>query len=564
MATSGSFHTSGYKGRYLRFEWTQKSQSIADNTTTIHWELKGAGGLSTDWYYTGNVKLWIYGSLVYQSTENFKLYHQTVASGDIVISHNADGNKSFSASCEAGIYNWGDPTCTGSGSWALTQIPRKAVLTGAPSFTDIDSPSITYGNPAGEAASVQAHISWDGGSIPYRRISNTATTYTFNLTEGERNLLRKACQAPSITVAFTIYTNMGGHEYYDSLHRSFSVVDADPEVSLSVQVEDDVSKRVTGNNHTIVRGVSSVGGYLTYNPKKMASIVESGMSAGYGWKKDNPITFVNVSNPNFSGFALDSRGNRTEVSRNLDMIPYVPVTCVFSLIGTMDEHSNAAIHLDVSGQYFNGSFGAQQNGLYVFYRIKKADGQYTDRVRIDPTISGNSYTAAVDIPVDDYTAVYTVQLYSGDQIGSGWSEEQNISIRPIFEVYENSVFFNVPIYVQNRGIGHTVISSGRDGPWAWRKYSDGTADLTLSMDVAIAPYNTDTVLGHSFVTVSPPPPFPVLEYLGIGSSCRAGNGFSVVEGTWVESNKALKFFWSSTYASAINCEIRAVAMAKWK
>lgn len=123
MASSGSFKTSAYSGRYLVFAWSIKSQDVAANKTTISWSLKGAGGDST-WYKSGNFKVVIAGVTVYSSAARIELANgTTVASGTHTLVHNADGSKSFTASAEAGIYTTA-VNCTGSGSFTLDTIPR--------------------------------------------------------------------------------------------------------------------------------------------------------------------------------------------------------------------------------------------------------------------------------------------------------------------------------------------------------------------------------------------------------------------------------------------------------
>jgi hypothetical protein len=123
MASSGSFNTSSYEGRYLTFAWTEKSQDVATNKTVISWTLKGAGGSST-WYMSGNFKVVIAGVTVYSSATRIQLSNGTlVASGTHTFVHNADGSKSFTASAEAGIYTTA-VNCTGSGSFTLDTIPR--------------------------------------------------------------------------------------------------------------------------------------------------------------------------------------------------------------------------------------------------------------------------------------------------------------------------------------------------------------------------------------------------------------------------------------------------------
>lgn len=123
MASNGSFNTSAYEGRLLTFAWTQKSQDVANNKTTIEWTLKGAGGDST-WYMAGAFKLVIDSKTVYTSTTRIQLAKgTTVASGTYTFTHNSDGSRSFTASAEAGIYTHA-VNCKGSGSFTLNTIPR--------------------------------------------------------------------------------------------------------------------------------------------------------------------------------------------------------------------------------------------------------------------------------------------------------------------------------------------------------------------------------------------------------------------------------------------------------
>lgn len=123
MASSGSFNTSSYEGRYLQFAWKETSQNVANNTTTISWTLKGAGGDST-WYNAGNFKVVIAGETVYSSATRIRLAKDTlVASGTYTFKHNADGAKSFTASAEAGIYTVA-VNCQGAQTFALDIIAR--------------------------------------------------------------------------------------------------------------------------------------------------------------------------------------------------------------------------------------------------------------------------------------------------------------------------------------------------------------------------------------------------------------------------------------------------------
>jgi hypothetical protein len=123
MATSGSFNTTAYSGRYLQFTWKRSGVNVASNTSTITWTLKGAGSASV-WYKAGNFKVVIEGETVYSSTARINLDNGTaVASGTYTLKHDANGTKSFTASAEAGIYTTA-VNCTGSGTFTLDPIAR--------------------------------------------------------------------------------------------------------------------------------------------------------------------------------------------------------------------------------------------------------------------------------------------------------------------------------------------------------------------------------------------------------------------------------------------------------
>lgn len=131
MASSGSVSTTGYGGRHLVLSWSQVSQSVANNTTTISWTLKGAGSASFSYCYARNFTVIINGVTVLNSqgdSSEVKLYNGTiVSSGSLTIAHDSDGNKSFSVSVTAGIYDW-TPNKTGSGAFQLNRIPRISTL----------------------------------------------------------------------------------------------------------------------------------------------------------------------------------------------------------------------------------------------------------------------------------------------------------------------------------------------------------------------------------------------------------------------------------------------------
>lgn len=125
MASSGSITTGEKQGRSVTLSWTLSSQSVEKNTSTISWSLKGSGSAS-GYVKSGGFKAVINGTTVYSTSTDSRIELRNgtvVASGSTTITHNADGTKSFSLSCEAGVYTYA-VSVSASGIHTLNTIPR--------------------------------------------------------------------------------------------------------------------------------------------------------------------------------------------------------------------------------------------------------------------------------------------------------------------------------------------------------------------------------------------------------------------------------------------------------
>lgn len=188
MATSGSTSVTVTSWDTLKFSWSQSSQSIAANTTTITWKLQliaGSSGrisstASKDWSVTVN-------GTKYSGTNTIGISNnatKTLASGTTVISHNSDGTKTFSYSFSqeiritfSGTYIG---TKSGSGSGTLNTIPRATTPTLSASSAYMGD-KVTISLP--RASSSLLHdlaYSFNGGA--YVKIEHdVATSYTWTV-----------------------------------------------------------------------------------------------------------------------------------------------------------------------------------------------------------------------------------------------------------------------------------------------------------------------------------------------------------------------------------------------
>lgn len=368
MATSGSFDTnhrvSGKYNTYATFSWWQTGQSIDGNYTDISWSLTGKTASQHQNIYVYNVSVTVNGATTSKNFNGSMYDGTTLLTGTARIYHNNDGTKNFSASAGLAMYSSGS-WYSGSGSWNLDSIPRKATIKSAPNFNDEENPTITYENKAGNSVnSLQACVSLDGSKddIAYRDISKTGTSYKFNLTEAERNVLRNATKTSnSRTVTFFVRTIIGGNTFYDTVDKTFSIVNANPVFSnYAFHDGNSTTTAITGNNQWIIQNKSSLVVDITSANKATAK--KSATMASYVYEISSysgsanyttsdlskTIGAINASqNQNLKVTAIDSRNNSTAVSKTVNIVPYA--TPVLNVSATRQNNFEANTTIKVSG-----------------------------------------------------------------------------------------------------------------------------------------------------------------------------------------------------------------------
>ena len=413
MANSGSFTTTSCEGRSLTFNWSVRSQNVASNQTTINWSLVGSGSYTAGWVTCGNFKVIIDGKQVYYSSTRVNVYSGTVvASGTYTFTHDSSGNKSFTASAEAGIY-YVSVNCSGSGTWSLPSISRSATITNAPNFNDEQNPVLTYSNPAGNnVTSLQACISLTGAvaDIPYRNISKTGTSYTFNLTDAERNTLRQNTSGKTRTVYFVVQTVINGQTLRNSKQVTLTITNANPVInSLSYVDSNSSTVAITQNNQQIIQNQSTL--QLTISgvsAKKYASISKVMYSINsYTVDITNSYTSpVNIGTINYSSnfnlivTATDSRGYSSSKTITIQMLAWKLPYATISLA----RRSNFYAETDMLVNAYCSSVN-NKNSLTIKYQYKKSsDSSYSSLV----TIANNTQTTATFDNSYDYDFKFIV------------------------------------------------------------------------------------------------------------------------------------------------------------
>lgn len=446
MATSGSFNTNGYEGRYLTFSWSLASQSAETNSSVISWSLKGAGNASSSWYNAGNFKVVINGTTVYSSSTRIKLYNGTlVASGSLTINHNNDGSKSFSASAQAGIY-YVAVNCTGSSSWSLPTINRYALISSVANFNDNGDPSVAFTNP--NNATCKFDLVVNNSVIATRTVSNPTSPYKFILTDGERNSLRNSTpNSNTLTVTYRLNTMSGSSVINtDSRNATMTIVAANPTISgISYRDTNSTTTTITGNDQNIIQGNSTVsftigsiqalkGATLTNVKITINSVtVSSSLSGASQTNKVVSFGTINSSSSLAANIVVtDSRGNTSTSSVNITMLAWSLPTAIITCARKNNYYSET--DLTVNADY--SSLGGV-NTISIKYQTKQS--------------SSSSWSSLVSIQDDvtttinlDNTKAWDIKVIVTDRLGS---TTYNLSIDrgiPIvfFDRLRRSVGFN--------------------------------------------------------------------------------------------------------------------------
>ena len=127
-----------------------------------------------------------------------------------------------------------------------------------------------------------------------------------------------------------------------------------------------------------------------------------------------------------------------------ELIDYIKLTCNLDVaIPTTDGKTS----LNISGNYFNGSFGKVANTLQVQFRYKENNEAYGDWINATATITNNTYNAAVDVTGLNYQSAYTFEARAIDKVNPEiLSAAMKVKTIPVFDWGENDFKFNVPVY----------------------------------------------------------------------------------------------------------------------
>ena len=458
-------------------------QNVKDNYSTVR--------LYGIIHVTNNYVSWDRGSasvhtsgLVGIGTYYSKGSH-TVITRDFDFGHDGAGN--FSVYIGASL----STTLTSGdcgGIMTLPSIPRQANVTGATDFTDEQNPRITFSNPGGFR--INARLEFGGTNIRRDNIPNTGS-YTFNLTDSERNLLRsKTPNSNIMTVREVIATCIGGttENYWSWQDKKMTIVNANPTFS-TFDFEDINPKTIalTGDNQVNINGYSNIKVTIPVEnkaiAKKSATMNKYRLSIGtsttdiiYSSTKDVSGVLNSTTSGTYNLYATDSRNNSTLVTKLAKkVIDYTQIN-INSVNASATRNNNGVgkqCVVSFDGTFWNGNFGAVTNHLEnITYRFKKT----TDSTWI-------TGTSTITVTVDKNKFSFSGKLKSNNENPDEWDLESAYNIEITISDTLSSSILNL---VLNSGI--PTIALAKNGVGIMGKYDESAGGLLQIGGVSIDQY----------------------------------------------------------------------------
>lgn len=392
----------------------------------------------------------------------------TVITRDFDWGHDSAGN--FSVYIGASLsttFTSGD--C--GGVITLPSIPRQANVTGASDFNDETNPRITFNNPGGFR--INARLEFGGTNIRRNNIPNTGS-YTFNLTDSERDLLRSKCaNSNSLTVREVIATCIGStsETHWSWQDKTMKIVNANPTFT-DFDFKDVNSKTVslTGNNQSIISGYSNI--KATISTENMATSIKGASMSKYrlsvGDNNSTDITYssseevtgtVNsVSSSTINVYAIDSRNNSTLVSKQaVNFYTYNPLIKGNISLERSNNGVGENVTLTYNGTIDSKNFGSVTNSIKTAtYTLQRSDSStiITGKTNILPTINS------------DGTFKFT-GLIKGDTSEQGFDIGSSYIITVTITDELSSI-----TYITNLGSGRPNIALAKNGVSIMGKYDE--------------------------------------------------------------------------------------------
>ena len=314
-----------------------------------------------------------------------------------------------------------------------------------------------------------------------------------------------------------------------------------PTITASVVTTDALSSQLSGNTSTIINGVSNVKVTMSATPTQGSTIVNQYFYYQrnyYPMAIQNTKTLTGGYDGVFDFGAIDTRSRKGTKRITLTAIDYRTPTIA---IDDVSISTSGVATINITGTWFNGSFGATANTLTVQYRYKSSSssswGSWTNISNVTKNSDG-TYSATATKDGLSYTDTYNFEAKVTDKINTVASKEYTGKSLPVFDWSKDDFNFNVPV---------SVLSPTNSNNPTTKKYVD---DLTEVISLAVQD-NTDNIaaLSNQISNISSTIFDNIYPVGSIYMSVNSTNPSNLFGGTWTQLKDRFLLGAGSTYTN---------------
>ena len=314
-----------------------------------------------------------------------------------------------------------------------------------------------------------------------------------------------------------------------------------PTITASVVTTDALSSQLSGNTSTIINGVSNVKVTMSATPTQGSTMVNQYFYYQrnyYPMNIQNTISLTGGYDGVFDFGAIDTRSRKGTSRITLTAIDYRTPTIS---IDDVSISTSGVATINITGTWFNGSFGATANTLTVQYRYKSSSssswGSWTNISNVTKNSDG-TYSATATKSGLSYTDTYNFEARVTDKINTVSSKEYTGKSLPVFDWSKDDFNFNVPV---------SVLSPTNSNNPTTKQYVD---DLTEVISLAVQD-NTDNIaaLSNQISNISSTIFDNIYPVGSIYMSVNDTNPANLFGGTWTQLKDRFLLGAGSTYTN---------------
>ena len=339
------------------------------------------------------------------------------------------------------------------------------------------------------------------------------------------------------------YYNTLGNKIVNSTSTFIAKIPDDdvPTITASVVTTDALSSQLSGNTSTIINGVSNVKVTMSATPTQGSTIVNQYFYYQrnyYPMAIQNTKTLTGGYDGVFDFGAIDTRSRKGTSRITLTAIDYRSPTIS---IDDVSISTSGVATINITGTWFNGSFGATANTLTVQYRYKSSSssswGSWTTISNITKNSDG-TYSATATMSGLSYTNTYNFEARVTDKINTVSSKEYTGKSLPVFDWSKDDFNFNVPV---------SVLSPTNSNNPTTKQYVD---DLTDVISLAVQD-NTDNIaaLSNQISNIKSTIFDDIYPVGSIYMSVNSTNPANLFGGTWTQLKDRFLLGAGSTYTN---------------